>query len=138
MDASPDPSPTFAVVHSIAATQCLRAAREVARGESADAGVFEPAPCPAEPPAPAFALDPRSGTVRVVRNVTAGEYVRTFWGFGAARVRAGDMLTMRVHWGAVLVQRPVRALQAAGDGERLFVRTEDGATLSATFEAGQR
>lgn len=46
-------------------------------------------------------------------------------------IEAGDALTVRVQVGPVVVERDVRALQPGRSGRSLFVRTAEGAVLSA-------
>jgi hypothetical protein len=53
----------------------------------------------------------------------------------APMVRAGDVLTASIVVGPVVVEREVRALQAGRAGRSLFVRTADGAVLTARLAA---
>jgi len=52
-----------------------------------------------------------------------------------AAVRRGDHLRLATTAGPVRVERDVEALQAARNGQRLFVRAADGKTLSVVYQA---
>lgn len=51
-------------------------------------------------------------------------------------VEVGDALTVSVQIGPVVVEREVRALQPGRPGRAIFVRTAEGAVLSAGFMGG--
>lgn len=53
-------------------------------------------------------------------------------------VRRGDHLRLATGAGPVRVERDVEALQAARDGQRLFVRAADGKTWSVRYQAATR
>jgi hypothetical protein len=54
----------------------------------------------------------------------------------APTLKTGDAVNLSIGVGAVRIERRVEALQAARPGQRLFVRSEDGQTLSVRYQSG--
>lgn len=52
----------------------------------------------------------------------------------AARIRAGDPVTVRVIVGPVTIERKAQALQPGWAGRSVFVRTSEGSVLAARLE----
>lgn len=118
--------------------RCLRALVPLAAGEIADLRTFETTPCSGDAMAPAFRYDAAAQSVRVARSVAAGEVVQQYSNFDRSAVAPRARLHLVVLAGGVRIERDVDALQAARPGQRLFVRTNDGAVLSVTYGGAEQ
>ncbi len=100
---------------------------------SADIG--ERIGCPANL-VPGFVLTD-GGVIRARRTLAAGEVVDIPATVGLPTVRAGDRLHLQARSGAIAVERPVTVLQEGRAGRMVFVRTSEGAVVSALVLADQ-
>ena len=117
-----------------AAEQCLRVERALAAGSIAQTTTFAPVTCLGEGTARAFDYDRAGHVTRLARALAKDEIVGRFPEYGEAIIEPGETLTLVIAAGPVRVERKVEALQEARSGERLFVRTEDGAVFAARYE----
>jgi hypothetical protein len=117
-----------------AAEQCLRAEKALAAGSIAQTTAFVPVACSGEGPARAFDYDRGGHVTRLARALDKDEIVGRFPEFGEAVIEPGEALTLVIAAGSVRVERQVEALQEARAGERLFVRSLDGAVFAVRYE----
>jgi flagella basal body P-ring formation protein FlgA len=117
------------------AASCLRVLKPVPQGSIIQSQNFIAAPC-GTPLERSFAYERANGAVQATRDLSGGEIVPAYAGYAPKSVAPGETLTLVVRLGAVRVARQVEALQAAGPGERLFVRSEDGQVLSVRYVPG--
>ncbi len=117
---------------------CLRVTRAINPGTPAAMRYFEAQPCPDPPVQRAFRYDGTRRTVMTTRALVAGEVVRSFAGVEEGGIIPGDQVKLRAGAGPIVVERPVEVLQSARPGERLFVRTADGAVLAISFQGQGR
>lgn len=109
---------------------CSQVVRPLRHGTFAGATDLTPARCPSIRPRSAFRYDPSAGAARATRDLTAGEVVPELPTFALPTVVPGQSIVLEVRIGAVRVARPVRALQAARPGQRLFVRAADDSVFA--------
>jgi hypothetical protein len=109
---------------------CLKLVHPMAAGSFAMAADLAEAACTA-PKRAGFRYDAAARAVRAVRDLRQDEVVEAVPASLLAGARPGQVLTLSVRIGAVLVARNVVALQPARPGERLFVRAEDGKVFTA-------
>lgn len=116
---------------------CLQVARPLAAGVLVTGGDFARVPCPAAVDA-AFRYDRQLRAARTARDLATGEIVRDLPAFAFADVRPGDRLVVQARAGVVVIERQVVAVQAARAGQRLFVRTPDGAVFAVKLDDVRR
>jgi len=97
---------------------------------------FRSVPCHASRQHASFRYDASRGLNVVAHDLMAGNVVHVYPEHGRSLVRPGQVLTLVVHSGPVVVERQVRALQKAASGQSLFVQTESGEVLSVEFDGG--
>ena len=117
-----------------AAEQCLRADKALAAGSIAQTAAFVPAKCFGEGAVKSFDYDRADHVTRLARDLEKDEIVGRFPEFGEGAVEPGEALTLVIVAGTVRVERQVEALQKARAGERLFVRSRDGAVFAVRYE----
>jgi len=111
---------------------CMRLTAPLAAGASPRAADLEPAPCGARVTPRAFYFD--RGFARASHNLEAGTTVAALPTSAVAGVRPGDAILLFARVGPVAIERRVTAVQAAGAGQPVFVRGEDGEVFSAMPE----
>jgi hypothetical protein len=116
---------------------CLRVTAPVEAGAVAVGGNFTPAACSEHQVSVAFRYDAVSRASHAVRALMPRDIVRVYAGYGSAAVEPGEKRQFVVHIGDVTIAREVEALQQARAGQRLFVRSEDGAVFAASYESLQ-
>jgi hypothetical protein len=117
---------------------CLRLVEPVAAGAIPKTTDFVAASCDAPKPLVALKYDRDAGAVRATRNLQTNELIASASAFAIPAVRPGQDLVVEARVGPVVVQRTVKAAQAAQPGQRLFVQTADHEVFSALLPANDR
>lgn len=118
---------------SVGEPECVRILRPIAAGVSPVSSDFEPAPaCPSAASA-GFRYDTASGAAVARRDLAAGELLRPLAASLQVTARKGQDLQLRERVGGVTVARGVTAAQSGRSGQRIFVRTAEGAVFSAVI-----
>jgi hypothetical protein len=128
------PLATLALMFGMAAQQtppavtCLRALRPLVAGEVAVRADFAVVAC--ESVADGLSYDRSARVARLRRDLGEGEFVR-----GApstlSEVRPGQPLILETQVGPVAIERVVRVVRPARQGDRVTVRGSDGKAFSA-------
>lgn len=113
---------------------CLRVTKAINPGTPAAMRYFEVQGCPDQSMRRTFRYDGIRRTVLTTRALVAGEVVRSFAGAEEVGITSGDQVMLRAGAGPIVVERQVEALQSARPGERLFVRTAEGAVFAISFQ----
>lgn len=112
------------------AAGCAVVGRGVERGTAlTTADLRSSQTCPAHPQDSGLVVD-RQGVIRARRNLEQGSVV-AITGRLLPIVKQGDRLYLQSRRGAIIVERPVTALQEGRPGRHIFVRTSDGQVASA-------
>lgn len=111
--------------------RCMRLEHAVSENVVIAEDDVSAAPCPASSPDRPVRYDRLDRVARATRALSAGETISEIPQFALAVVRPGEHLFVEAHIGAVIVSQEVEALQAAGPGRSIFVRTADGQVVAA-------
>jgi flagella basal body P-ring formation protein FlgA len=122
----------MSVAITSAYTPTLQATRSIAAGAFVRASDVAALPCKVTAPSP-LRYDRVVRVARAARSIAAGECIAGSSILMAAIV-PGQKVRAVTKIGAVKIERAVEALQAAGPGERLFVRASDGAPYTVRYE----
>ena len=112
-------------------TGCVRTVRAITAGSSPAPGDFAPALACRRSAHPNFRYDAVSGAAVATRDLAVGELLPSVAAAVQVVARKGQDLRLRERIGTVTVERGVTAAQAGRAGQRIFVRTADGAVFSA-------
>lgn len=119
-------------------TNCLQALRPIAAGTAAQDVDFQTAPCKARRTSQSFVYDRQAGSIRVSHAIVQDELITHYAGYGEKRIRPGDRVLIQAGAGAVRIEREVEALQSANEGQRLFVKTDDGQAFAVELRGDDR
>jgi len=123
---------------SFEATFCLRVRVSIPRFSPALSSNFEPSTCSGSLVSRAFVYDPASRSARTIRALVPGEVVARFAGYSEAAIGAGERVRYVVKVGPVVIERELRAVQAAGSTGSVFVQAADGGVFAAPVSSLQR
>lgn len=112
--------------------RCFAAARSLGPGHALRAPDLVAGDCANGQPTP-LRYDRRHGIVRTARAIEAGELLGPLAPLPGDVVEQGAALTLVSRSGPIVIEREVRAAQAARTGGALFVRDREGRLFSAPF-----
>jgi flagella basal body P-ring formation protein FlgA len=116
----------------VVAAACVQVLRPIAAGAVPVRSDVTEASCERRTEA-AFRYDARLHAERAERDLKPGEVVVAAPAALMPAVSPGQVLYVTSHVGAVVIEREVRALQAAQPGQRMFVRGADGGVFAVTL-----
>jgi len=96
------------------------------------------APCSRPVPLPKLRLDPVSQRLVAKQDLQAGAPLGPVLFSTPPAIAVGDRVAIVARIGHTMVARKATALQPARDGQRFFVRTDDGAVFAAPAVGGGR
>jgi hypothetical protein len=124
-------SPSLAGAASRQPAPCLEAKTFLPAQSIASADAFIATSCAEPPPSNVFRYVVQTRSVRLRRDLKAGERVGIVPAGDLASVLPGQQLFLAASVGPVRIERAVEAVQPAAAGQSLFVRTDDGSVFSA-------
>ncbi len=111
---------------------CFALRQNLAAGDYVIGDTIAAAPCRATLSASLpLRFDPAAGAARADAPLNAGTYLGPLALREGGLVKQGHNLTLAIHAGPVRIERRVSAMQPARSGHALFVRTAEGAILTA-------
>ncbi len=119
------------------AVECAVLVRARAGGEIIAPVDTAPANCAEGAGAPPVRYDPRDQVLRAAQALEPGTPLGRIRPPAPPGLLAGDTVTVASQVGPVRVEQDAVLLQAARAGEKVFVRTASGSTLSVEVPAGQ-
>ena len=119
------------------AEDCAVLVRARAEGEIIAPADTAPANCAEGVGAPPLKYDPRDQVLRAAQALEPGTPLGRIRTSAPPGFLAGDTVTVASQAGPVRVEQDAVLLQAARAGEKVFVRTASGSTLSVEVLAGQ-
>lgn len=117
----------------IAGHHCFKAKTFVEKGEILEASDIEPAHCRKGNELSPLRYDENARMIITTDNIIEGRYLGSFAMPAGRAVTKGTQLKLVSRDGPVTVTRNVTTLQTVREGSDVFVRTDDGQVLSASF-----